>query len=157
MSSKIIKIPLRDKCGSVITYAIIDRKCLSKVNKYRWHLTTTGYARTQITGSRVFVYMHRLLLNTCFRVDHINGSRLDNRLANLRECSVSQNAWNRGKVSRNTSGYKGVSWDKKNKRWRVLIMAHGKQIHVGRFDDIQDARKAYLEKAKQVHGKFAHS
>jgi hypothetical protein len=64
-------------------------------------------------------------------VDHINMDGLDNRRANLRICTHQENNLNK-KISRNnTSGYKGVSWDKWHKKWRSYISVNGKMIRLG--------------------------
>lgn len=80
-------------------------------------------------------------------VDHINGDRTDNRIANLREATNVQNLHNRGQQKNNTSGYKGVTWDKTNEKWMAQIRVQGKNHKLGRFVDIEDARKAYVDAA----------
>jgi len=54
-----------------------------------------------------------------------------------------------------TSKYKGVCWDKRNKKWGVTIQANKKKYHLGYFKDEIDAAKAYDKKAKKLHGQFA--
>lgn len=71
-------------------------------------------------------------------VDHINGVRTDNRIANLRDVNRTQNCRNTKRSRRNTSGAIGVCWDPVNKVWHVRIKAK----HVGRFKDFEDAVKA---------------
>ena len=81
----------------------------------------------QIAVDKKIYYAHRLAwfyVFGCFpelSIDHINNDKKDNRLANLRLVTVSQNNQNRGKQSNNTSGYKGVSWAKKSQKWEACI------------------------------------
>ena len=78
-------------------------------------------------------------------IDHINGVRDDNRWSNLRSVTPSQNSRNKAIRSNNTSGYQGVSWDKKKEFWKAYITIGGKRVHLGsfkNFDDAVSARKA---------------
>lgn len=88
--------------------------------------------------------------------DHINGNGLDNRRENLRLATRSQNSINRGKQSNNKSGYKGVSWNKRDKRWTAQITINKHIINLGGFDTPEQAYEAYKEAAKQYHGTFAN-
>ncbi len=104
------------------------------------------------------VYMHRIIMNPPDgkQVDHINGDGLDNRVENLRIATSSENNYNTGKQSNNTSGYKGVSWHKTRKTWQVLIGVGGRLIRIpGVFNSAEDAARAYDEAAKKYHGVFA--
>ncbi len=73
------------------------------------------------------------------QIDHINRIRTDNRIANLREVSHKQNLQNAGKYSNNTSGYPGVSWNKRISKWRARIKHNYKYIHLGYFTTIEEA------------------
>ncbi len=88
-------------------------------------------------------------------VDHINGDTLDNRRANLRVCTMAQNVRNRKKPRTNTSGYKGVHWMPRHKKWMAKITCAGKHIFLGLFDDPAEAHAAYCAAAKKYHGDFA--
>lgn len=77
-------------------------------------------------------------------IDHINGDRADNRLANLRSANRQENMRNMRLGTRNKSGSLGVSWDASRNKWRATITDGGKHITIGRFDDKMaavDARK----------------
>ena len=89
------------------------------------------------------------------QVDHINGDSTDNRIANLRIATNSQNSMNRGLRRDNTSGVKGVSWSKKMRKWLVHIAVDGRLMHIGLFDTIEEAKAARIEVAKRLHGEFA--
>ena len=99
----------------------------------------------------------RKLLNAPknIEVDHINRNRKDNRLENLRFATRQQNIWNRGINKNNTSGYKGVFWNKQSNRWAAKIWLNYKQIHLGLFDSKEDAALAYNIAAKEYFGEYA--
>jgi flagellar basal body rod protein FlgC len=101
--------------------------------------------------------MHRLIMNTPdgMDTDHINSNGLDNRRQNLRICTHAENLANRKKQISNTSGYKGVSWDKSCKKWAANISICGKYKKLGRFTDLVEAARAYDAAAKEVYGEFA--
>lgn len=88
-------------------------------------------------------------------IDHINGVRDDNRIANLRLATHSQNMANSRVPCTNTSGIKGVVWDKKLNKWRALIKVNKKSKHIGLFEDKEAAAAAYLEVAKAHFGEYA--
>ena len=88
-------------------------------------------------------------------IDHKNNDPSDNRLANLRLATDSQNQANTPKQAHNTSGFKGVSWFRRDRKWRAEIQKDGKSRHLGYFADPVDAARAYDAKAKELHGDFA--
>ena len=137
-----------------IARAIIDKNDLDKVKNLKWSLTSFKYVINTNNGS---LYLHQLILGEkkWFIIDHINMDKLDNRKNNLRFCTVSQNGMNRDKDKNNTSGFKGVSWSKNDRKWRARINLKGKEIHLGNFDDKKEAARVYNEAAKKYHGEFA--
>lgn len=89
-------------------------------------------------------------------VDHQNHNGLDNRRSNLRIATLAENSFNRRKTSASsTSRFKGVSWDKREAKWRVQGRLNGRQATIGYFDIEEDAAKAYDAWAKQAFGQFA--
>lgn len=102
--------------------------------------------------------MHRFILNIidrCIEIDHINGDSLDNRKENLRVASSSQNANNKVKLSpKNTSGYRGVTWDKHSQKWMAQIYKNNKRTNLGRFDTKEEAAKVFDSAAKKMYGEF---
>lgn len=74
-------------------------------------------------------------------LDHINRNPNDNRIANLRVATRSEQMHNAGMLKNNTSGVKGVSWHKPSKRWHVRIWIDGKCKSFGYFDCLEKAKK----------------
>lgn len=90
-------------------------------------------------------------------IDHINGDRTDNTFSNLREATNAQNQWNSGAQVNNTSGFKGVSWRKRESVW-VASISHKKEHHfLGCFNSAEAAHAAYCEAAARLHGEFARA
>ncbi len=85
-------------------------------------------------------------------IDHINGVRDDNRIANLRDVTSSENKRNMRLRPNNASGFNGVQWDEKRGKWRSRIFAEGSEKHLGRFETIEEAVAA--RKAAEVKYKF---
>ena len=92
-----------------------------------------------------------------FQIDHIDGDKTNNRFANLREASNSQNQCNAKRRINNQSGYKGVCWSKYKRKWRAEITAHGKKLYLGYFDTPELAHMAYAKAAAELHGEFARA
>ena len=88
-------------------------------------------------------------------LDHINRDRSDNRWCNLREVTPSQNMWNRSRQSNNTSGYKGVYWHTKAKKYRAKIKKFSVVVWLGDYDTAEAAAAAYNKAALELHGEFA--
>jgi len=82
--------------------------------------------------------------NNC--IDHINRTKSDNSIGNLRVVTHQQNQFNRS----NTKGY---CWDKNNNKWKAQITINGVNKYLGLFDKEDDARVAYLV-AKKIYHKF---
>jgi hypothetical protein len=85
-------------------------------------------------------------------VDHINNIRSDNSLKNLRWVSYQENNRNSSLSKNNTSRIKGVSFHKRRNRWYAHITINGKQMHLGYFQNIGDAKEARQRKAKELFG-----
>jgi hypothetical protein len=88
-------------------------------------------------------------------IDHINGDALDNRIANLRCATPSQNQHNKRRPANNTSGVKGIYWHKRRQRWCARATVGGKTVHFGYFKDIDEACRVYEAKVCELHGEFA--
>lgn len=141
-------------------FAIVDDEDFELVSQYKWYYHQ-GYAVTHggQHPNQFTLSMHRLILNKGFGnrdyTDHINGNKLDNRRANLRICTNAQNCRNRTINTNNTSGYKGVSWNKANKKWTAYIKLNWKLVFLGNFVNKEDAAIAYDKAAQELYGEFA--
>lgn len=102
--------------------------------------------------------MHHLVLpkRMGLDVDHINRDKLDNRKGNLRYASRSQNNANAKVRIDSISGIKGVCWYRRGGQWRAYTREAGKQIHLGYFDDINDAVAARVARAKLIYKDYCH-
>lgn len=139
--------------------AIVDDEDFNRFGHFKWHYLSVGYAaRRQLNSSRTYVYLHRLIMKPekGQEIDHINGNTLDNRKSNLRIADRSKNMSNTRIRKTNTSGYKGVSLDKSRNMWAAEITVNYKKLHLGRFNEIKEAAKAYNEAAKKYFGEFAY-
>lgn len=137
----------------------VDNEYYEILIKYNWN-DYTGYARTfkRKNGKFYSLLMHRIILNLTdnkIKVDHINGNGLDNRKQNLRLATTQENGYNRKVNKNNTSGYKGVVYHKRDKRYQCSIKINGKRIHLGYFKTAIEAAKAYNEAAIKYFGEFA--
>lgn len=112
-----------------------DKEFKEIVQNNCWHYTD-GYMYSTKLG-----LMHKLFLKTRngYETDHINRNRLDNRKENLREVTRQENMKNKSMYKSNSSGHKGVKWNKNLNKWQVQITVDKKRIHLGVFEDIQSA------------------
>lgn len=88
-------------------------------------------------------------------IDHEDTDRANNRWANLREATRSEQMQNQGLPGSNSSGVKGVSWHKCRQKWQAYIVVNGRHKHLGLFDDISLAEAKVREEREKVHGQFA--
>lgn len=88
-------------------------------------------------------------------LDHINCIRNDNRIANLRLATRSQNRANARRPRHNSSGFKGVDFHKNKGKWRARVQKDNKVVHVGRFATAEQAHEAYAAMANELFGEFA--
>lgn len=141
--------------------ALVDDDDFELISKFNWSAfrpRNVWYAKTckVINGVKRWPTMHRLLLGLYGPpIDHINGNGLDNRRANLRLCSLSQNLGNMKLRNDNHSGFKGVSWDSRRSRWVAFIQCDHRAYNLGSFGSSIDAAHAYDTKARELFGEFA--
>lgn len=123
-----------------------------------------GYLQVKLFKNAQYkhFYLHRLVAQAFLPnphnyqfVDHIDRVIRNNIAENLRWCSRFHNNSNREKNCNNKSGYKGVHWRKDSKMWRAVIGVDYKRVHLGNFQNIEDAAKAYNEAAIKYFGEFA--
>lgn len=107
-----------------------------------------GYIITKINYKTYTV--HRLIFamhNRYFPplIDHIDRNKINNKIENLREATNSENLINSKLSKKNTSGYKGVRYNKKNKKWTAIICRNYKQSYIGSFDTPEEAHQARVK------------
>lgn len=143
--------------------AAVDDSDFDMLSGFRWHDHRIGhcwYARRKYRdehGKMRSVFMHSQIMAAPkgIGVDHRNGDGLDNRRANLRFANASQNQQNRHRLTTNTSGYRGVFWDRGCGKWKAAIKHLGKNYHIGRYATAEEAAHAYDAKACVLFGEFA--
>jgi hypothetical protein len=145
--------------------AIVDEVDYEFLSRWKWQYGNRGYAlrvtniggKVKNGGRQVCVLMHRVIMQPPegMVTDHINGDRLDNRRCNLRIVTPSQNCRSQRIGKHNKSGFKGVSWNKRDCKWQVKITINNKVKHVGDFDDIVTAAIAYNNAAEFYFKEYA--
>lgn len=144
--------------------AWIDERDLDRVQGIDWAPMWSDdryYARAwtwdENRGSKSTVLLHRFILNAPrgSYVDHIDGDSMNCRRGNLRLATSRQNNANSYLAVTNTSGFKGVYWNKPKRKWQAYISLNNKSKYIGRFHDIEDAARAYDDFARREHGEFA--
>lgn len=83
-------------------------------------------------------------------IDHINHVRDDNRISNLREVTISENARNRKRNLKSRTGEVGIWYNKRTKKYIAQIRVNGKKVFQKAFDDVDDAIKARKERAREL-------
>ena len=130
---------------------LVDDEDFDWINQWKWGVSSHGYAMRRRVGEQI-IYLHRIVNKTPigFVTDHINRNKLDNRKCNLRIADMRINSINRGEQENNTSGKKGVSWNKQHGRWESYIWLLGKKIHLGLFSNLGMAIH-YRENAEKIY------
>ncbi len=141
--------------------AIVDAADYEWLNQWNWFALQSQHnsyaARLDKKTSRL-ILMHRLIVGGNSQdIDHINRNPLDNRRSNLRPCTRAENLYNQPKHKNNSSGFKGVYWDKTHGYWKAEIRNNGPRIRLGYFRTKEAAFKAYCEACKKLHGEFGRT
>lgn len=151
-----LEITMYNKNQEISGIALVDAKHYDLVTKHKWAMSC-GYSVCKVNGKNV--YLHRLICDdpVDMVVDHINHDTLDNRDINLRICSHQENLRNHSGNSRNTSGVKGVSLDRKTNKWKAQIRHNNKTIVIGSLLNINDAIDARKELEVKYYGEFRYA
>lgn len=97
-----------------------------------------------------FLYVHGFIPSM---IDHINRSKDDNRISNLRECTLSQNLKNHGRGFNGSGLPCGVR--RYGRRYQASITCDGVRHYLGYYDTAEEAGAAYLTKRLELYGEFA--
>lgn len=147
--------------------ALVDDADFESLSAFRWRAlyhrhADKWYAMRSLhrDGKLTSVMMHRQIMGAPagIEVDHIDGDGLNNqRSTNLRLATSQQNKFNTGRHKNNTSGYKGVSLDKRTGLWEARTMLNRRNIIIGRFPTPLEASRAYTARIAELHGEFARA
>lgn len=141
--------------------AIVDARDYHFLCQWSWCAVKKGHnwyaSRGLSNGTTIF--MHRQIADRAgfltTRIDHIDRNGLNNRRCNLRPATQSQNTANARMWCNNTSGYRGVTYDKAKRSWQAGIKRNQRFIFLGRYSTPEKAAAAYNRGARRLFGKFA--
>jgi hypothetical protein len=143
--------------------ALVDDENFENLSKFKWFARKdkntfyAGRTPSRKSGKRTMVQMHTQIMETPkgMEVDHIDSNGLNNQRSNLRICTRKENVHNATKRTDNTSGYKGVSFYKLNKKWGANISCDGEHTFLGLFATKEEAYEAYVGACVKFHREFA--
>lgn len=145
-------------------FAIVDDEDFDFLNQWKWAAAkrrNTWYAiRTDCSLGKMnskSILMHRLIMSAGKGklIDHKDQFGLNNQKINLRESTHSQNSANRKAYKNSTSKYLGVGWNKEKKKWQAQITINYRRIHLGYFNQEEEAANVYNIKALEFFGEFS--
>lgn len=143
--------------GDLIWKACRSRRV--KVGDIAGTVNSKGYIKLDVNYKKYLAHRLVFLMHKGYlpkTIDHINGNPADNRIQNLRAVTAGQNQHNRKLNKNNTSGFKGVSWHKRTKRWGACICLEGKRIYLGLFNTPEEADAVVRKAREELHGSFAN-
>jgi hypothetical protein len=149
------EIIMTDKSGCEKARSMIDLEDVDLIKKYRWWVSTKGYALAHIYGTNKNIHMHKLIHPGRNQVDHIDRNKLNNRKNNLRDATNQQNAMNQGLRTNNKSGVRGVCWNKNKSCWDAEIMKNGIKYHLGHFKEKEIAINTREQAEIKLFGDFS--
>lgn len=140
IKDNIVRLKVINNKGEIYN-SIFDRKYLNEVKKYKWYIDSGGYLKTKAFR------LHQLIAkleygeyDKNYVVDHINRNKSDNRSCNLRVVTELINLLNKDNQSNNTSGVKGVSFNKRDNNWSAYFQLNGKRT-IKSFKTFEEAVK----------------
>jgi len=149
-------------CGRI---TVVDDEDAHLLTTHTWRSRVSATGLTYVTavayrgdGRNTRVYLHRLVVGSTDRqehTDHEDGDGLNNRRANLRRCSATQNMRNRRKRTIGISPYKGVELTRPNGRWQARIKVGPQRLGLGCYDTPEEAAAAYNAAALKYFDEFA--
>ena len=150
-----MEIKIKDK---VVLIDDADKEIYEE-NKFYINKNSKGYESVRIYKGKNAKKQFATVLfgeyDKKLEIDHINGNRLDNRRSNLRLCTHAENMRNIRIQKNNTSGYKGVSYYTKIKKWVASCEINGKR-YKKQFNDKNDAARFYNEMSIKFYGEYGY-
>lgn len=148
-----VEIPLTRGCITIVDSIDAD------FSEFNWYIDRYGYA------SLSQHFLHRMIMTRMLGreiarweyVDHIDRNTLNNRRSNLRLAPGNLNNFNSRLRKNNTSGYKGVTWREKSRKWQAAFHFDRKCIYLGLFGTPEEAARAYDAAVQERIGEFART
>ena len=130
-----------------------------------FHIDNRGYQSYKLTirykdkkhdmrCGRIVMFLSNGYLTNDKVANHTNNNALDNSPGNIKEATMSESCQNSKLRRNNTSGIKGVSWDKKKNKWEAKLYVNYKKVHIGYFLSLEEAKEAISQARKKLHGEF---
>lgn len=140
-------------------FAIVDDQDYHLVSGFKWSAERSSdglrYYAVRNDGGKI-VRMHRVIMGfPDGNVDHRDANGLNNSRSNLRVATTAQNGANNRMPRNNTSGFRGVSWNKSHGKWQVSIEHQGKRHARCWIDTPEEAARIYDAMARKLHGEYA--
>ena len=143
-----------------------DGKLLSKVNRVKVRkgqevgsINGKGYKQTAVKGKIYAVHRIIYLMQHGYLpqfIDHIDNNPLNNKIENLREVTHQQNCMNTVISTKNSSGFKGVTWNKARQKWIAQLAYKKTPIYLGGYEDIELADLVVQMAREKYHGKYSN-
>lgn len=120
-----------------------------KLGDVAGNIEPTGYVGMVVNYGRyrahrlAWLYVYGVMPDG--EIDHMDGNKSNNAISNLRVVTSTQNKENTGLLRNNTSGVRGVYWDKRRQKWMARVQHHNKWVFLGRFDSLSEAAKTVKE------------
>jgi hypothetical protein len=118
------------------------------------YLCFSVFKRQYLVHRLAWMLHHNIVLSKWEFLDHIDRNKLNNKMENLRLATPKDNNGNVPILSTNTSGYRGVSWDKNKNAWACYLWNKNKKKHLGMFPTAEIAAKVYDKHAKEYFGEY---
>jgi len=127
-------------CGGPCFY--VDPEDLALAEAHDWRVRSDGYVVSYANGRTLYLHREVMRPPAGMQVDHVNGDRTDNRRSSLRVATRAENQANRTRLNaNNSSGYRGVYWSRKDRRWVAQGAKGGRRFRLGGFATAEEAAR----------------